>query len=316
MLVDSVRLDTVDLALLHALQVDGRAPFSRIAEVLEVSDRTIARRFARLRARGLARVCGVPDSYRIGQSEWLVRLRVRAGGANIVARDLARRPDTAWVTVLAGGAEVMTILRVDGEQPLPALSRHSQVLAVDTQRLLRHLTELRWRGRTSALSAEQVAALGPPEPGVAEAISLTDLDRRLLPALARDGRADYPSLSQAVGWSESAVRRRLDELRRQRVVRFDVEIDAAALGFPVHALLWLNVAPARLSGVARMLAGHPEVAFAGATTGAHNLLAIVVCRNAAALFDYLTDRIGTIEGIERMESAPITAIAKRSAPAD
>ncbi|WP_194817464.1 Lrp/AsnC family transcriptional regulator [Nocardia sp. XZ_19_385] len=312
--MDSVRLDTVDLALLHALQIDGRAPFSRIAEVLDVSDRTIARRFARLRAQSLARVCGVPDSSRIGQSEWLVRLRVRAGGADIVARDLARRPDTAWVTVLAGGAEVMATLRVDGERPLPALSVHSQVLAVDTQRLLRHLTELRWRGRTSALSAEQAAALGAPEPDAAETITLTDLDRRLLPALARDGRADYPSLAQAAGWSESAVRRRLDELRRQRVVRFDVEIDAATLGFPVHALLWLNVAPARLAGVAQTLAGHSEVAFAGATTGAHNLLAIVVCRDAAALFDYLTVRIGAIEGIEHMESAPITAITKRAAP--
>ncbi|WP_280393334.1 AsnC family protein [Nocardia wallacei] len=32
---------------MHALQVDGRAPFSRIADVLGVSDRTVARRSAR-----------------------------------------------------------------------------------------------------------------------------------------------------------------------------------------------------------------------------------------------------------------------------
>ena len=42
-------LDALDLKLLHALQIDGRAPFSRIAEVLGVSDQTVARRFRRLR---------------------------------------------------------------------------------------------------------------------------------------------------------------------------------------------------------------------------------------------------------------------------
>lgn len=48
--MDSVTLDPVDLRLLHALQIDGRAAFSRIADVLGVSDRTVARRFGRLRA--------------------------------------------------------------------------------------------------------------------------------------------------------------------------------------------------------------------------------------------------------------------------
>ncbi|WP_425394414.1 AsnC family protein [Actinoplanes subtropicus] len=32
--------------MLHALQVDGRAPFSCIVEILEVSDQTVARSFA------------------------------------------------------------------------------------------------------------------------------------------------------------------------------------------------------------------------------------------------------------------------------
>ncbi|MGV9301500.1 Lrp/AsnC family transcriptional regulator [Amycolatopsis sp. NPDC003676] len=110
------------------------------------------------------------------------------------------------------------------------------------------------------------------------------------------------------------MRRRVDELRRQRVLRFDVEIDAAVLGFPVQAALWLTVAPARLVAVARAMSAHPETAFVGGTTGTANLVAIVVCRDADALFDYLTERIGALDGIERVEPVPITAIAKRAAP--
>jgi hypothetical protein len=46
--VEPQALDSLDLKLLQALQLDGRAPFKRIAEVLGVSDQTVARRLRRL----------------------------------------------------------------------------------------------------------------------------------------------------------------------------------------------------------------------------------------------------------------------------
>ncbi|MEU5643957.1 Lrp/AsnC ligand binding domain-containing protein [Streptomyces milbemycinicus] len=63
------------------------------------------------------------------------------------------------------------------------------------------------------------------------------------------------------------------------------------------------------------MATDPETAFVGMTTGAHNLLAIAVCRDAEALHTYLVDRVGSLEGVDRMETAMITAYAKRAAPA-
>jgi DNA-binding Lrp family transcriptional regulator len=41
-------LDDLDRALIHALHIDGRAPFSRIAAVLGVSAQTVARRYRRV----------------------------------------------------------------------------------------------------------------------------------------------------------------------------------------------------------------------------------------------------------------------------
>lgn len=309
-------LDAIDLGLLHALQVDGRAAFSSIAAVLGTSDRTVARRFSRLRAAGVVRVTGVPDPRRIGYAEWIVRLRVRPDIADALAHTLAARPDTAWVSVLSSGSEIAGIFRTVGESPapLPALARHPAVGDVDAHRLLRHLMLRRWQGRTSALTADQVAALRSPQPRVTEPVTLTDLDRRMLPQLAADGRTAYPHLAGAIGWSESAVRRRLDELRRSGLVRFDVEIEAALLGYSFQCMLWLTVAPPRLAEVARALVDDPEAAFVGATTGPHNVVAIVVCRDADAVFEYVVDRVGTLPGIERIDTAPITRIVKRDAP--
>ncbi|MDQ7806851.1 Lrp/AsnC family transcriptional regulator [Amycolatopsis sp. A133] len=314
--MDSVMLDTLDLQLLHALQLDGRAPFSKIAEVLDVSDRTVARRFGRLRVTGAARVTGAIDSHLAGHAEWLVRLRVHPRHTTALARALARRPDTAWVSVLSSGAEIVCIVRVAGGGPAPleSLARHPQILDVTAQRLLRHLMDRRWLGRTSALTAEQITALRPPGTGDPTAVALTDLDRRLLPALAADGRAAYPGLAREVGWSESAVRRRLDELRRSRVLQLDVEVDPALFGFSVQCLLWLTVTPSRLTAVTRTLAAGSETAFVGATTGERNLIAIVICRDSDGLYTCLTDRIGTVPGVEGLETALITSYTKRVAP--
>ncbi|GGU93347.1 hypothetical protein GCM10010182_06080 [Actinomadura cremea] len=72
---------------------------------------------------------------------------------------------------------------------------------------------------------------------------------------------------------------------------------------------------ARLAAVAASLAADAEAAFVGATTGPHNLLVIAVCRDDDALYGYLSDRIGALDGIERVETVPVTSYAKRTAPA-
>ncbi|BDT99691.1 AsnC family transcriptional regulator [Nocardia sputorum] len=313
-MVDSVILDDVDRSLLHALQLDGRAPFSRLAPVLGVSERTLARRYRRLLDTGGLRVTGVADTGRVGHAEWLVRLRVRPDATAALAHALARRGDTAWVTVVAGGAELVCLFRVPGDAPLPELARHPAVHSVDAHRVLRHVMQRRWQGRMSALSTEQSAALRAPDTDPAATVTPSELDRRLLPALAADGRAAYPRLARAVGWSESAVRRRLEELRYARVLGFDVEVDPALFGYAVQSLLWLTVAPAHLVAVATTVAADPEAAFVGATTGPHNLLVCVVCRDADDLFRYTTERIAALSGIDRMEISPVSGYVKRAAP--
>ncbi|MCR6484712.1 Lrp/AsnC family transcriptional regulator [Amycolatopsis sp. OK19-0408] len=306
--MDSVSLDALDRQLLHALQLDARVPFSRVAAVLDVSDRTLARRFTRLRKAGAVRVSAVPH----GRSDWLVRLRVLPHGAAALAAVLAERVDTAWVTRLSGDTELACLLRTSA--PLAELSRHPHVTDVRAQQILRSLMDGWWPGRTSALTAEQIAALREPaaEPAPVEP---TDLDRRLLPALAADGRAAFADLAGRVGWSESAVRRRLDELRRAGRLRFHVEVDPALYGYPTQCLAWLAVAPARVTAVAEALAADDETAHVAATTGSHNLVAVLVCRTPDDLYAYVTERIGAVPGVDRLETATVSAYTKRFAPA-
>jgi DNA-binding Lrp family transcriptional regulator len=315
--VESVTLDPLEEQLVHALQVDGRASFSRIAAVLGASDRTIARRYHRLRSTGALRVVGLPHTRRVGRVNWLVRMHCAPDAALALAATLARRDDTSWVSLASGGTEVTFVAQTQdrGGSLLEKLPRGPRITSVTAQCMLRAVAGTSgWLGRTSALTPVQVEQLRPrpadPDPGVP--VVLTAADKLLLAELAKDGRASFPVLAAATGVPESSARRRLAELRGTGVLYFDIETDPALLGYTMEAALWLTVAPAELNTVADALSRHPEIAFATAVTGPTNMFAFVVCRDADALYDYLATRVGALPGVLRVETAPLIRSAKRS----
>ena len=79
-------LDDIDRGLVHALQLDGRASFTVIADVLGTSLQTVRRRYARLQETVGLRVVGLSDAAQAGQQQWLVRLTTTTATARAVAR--------------------------------------------------------------------------------------------------------------------------------------------------------------------------------------------------------------------------------------
>ncbi|MFF3429216.1 Lrp/AsnC family transcriptional regulator [Streptomyces sp. NPDC002602] len=318
-LAGPAEMDHLDLALVQALMIDGRASFSRLAEVLEVSDQTVVRRYRRMRTTGLVRVVGLPLGSRVGLFESWLRVQCTPDAALAVAEALSRRPDIAWVTLNSGGTEIHCMTKARTRQDrdvllLEKLPRTRRVIGVSAHTILRMFTggPERWFG-IDALRPDQVAALErrPPEP-VQDRYALDEAELAMLAVLGQDGRAGYPELARATGLSESTARRRLDRLRDMGAVYFDVEIVPAMLGYEAEAAMLLTVDPARLAQVGAAIGEHPEVPFAAAVTGSANLLAVVVCRDTDALYTYLTERIGAVDGIRQVELIPILRTVKRA----
>ncbi|MGW5748635.1 Lrp/AsnC family transcriptional regulator [Amycolatopsis sp. NPDC003861] len=310
-------LDAVDRALVHALHLDGRAPFTKIGDVLGVSTQTVARRYRRLRAEASLRVVGLPDPQRAGQAEWMVRLTATPHTAQDLAQALARRADTAWIKLMSGGTEICVNVHTpaasDHALLLRDIPRTASITAVSAHQLLHRYFggPTAWLGRANALDAAQVAALTPVHDGPGK--PLTSDDAPLMAALQRDGRAGLAELATATGWSAATVARRLADLLAGGTVFFDLEIDPELLGATTQALLWMAVAPAQLDWVARTLATHAELALVAATTGPANLVALALCPDAAALHHYLTHRLGALAAIRTLETAPVLRTVKAAA---
>jgi DNA-binding Lrp family transcriptional regulator len=315
-----VKLDSTDLALIHALNVDGRAPFSRIAEVLGVSDQTVARRYRQLRASNTARVVGLVFPWRVGDTRWYLRVRCAPDVAVSVATALAHRPDTYWVRMLSGGTEIDCVVQGrDHTEPghllLQRLPRTPRVLDVSAHSLLHVYLggAVEHLGILDALTRDQVAALRVPMSDSDEVIPLDEADYRMLTALEHDGRAGFPELAKATGWSESTAKRRLDFLRESGALYFDVDMDIAAMGFTVEARLWMSVPPSQLAAVGDAMSRHPETTFVAATTGSRNLMASIACRSVPELYKYLTQKVGALLAVENIETAPVIRTIKRGA---
>ncbi len=319
----TITIDALDRRIIQALYVDPRAPFSRLADVLGSSEPTVSRRYRRLFDDRVLRVVGQLDSQRIGQDDWVVRIRCAPGSAPAVAAKLAQHPDTSWVQLTSGGTEIFSMVHSrDGEQRTPLLlsqlSVGRQVVDLEAYCLL-HLfaTGLSAPPGPSELSRGDIAQLVPPaRDGLSferPTAKLQEADWALVRALADDGRASYRQLAARTHWHESTVRRRVEELIASGVLFFDLDLASDAFGIRSQALLWMSVAPTNLRDVGQALASRPEFPFVAATTGSTSLVAALVCPDDRSLYEYLTGQMTGLDGLAHIETAPVMQFVKMHA---
>lgn len=312
----TVTIDRLDRQVLHALRCAPRASFRRIGEVLGASEQTVARRYRKLHEAGVVRVFALPAPVGPGL-DWVVRIGVRPGVAAQLADAIAKRPDVSWVSITAGGAEVVCISRPSSPAQrdtllLERLPRTTYVTSLVSHAILRSFEDERWSGFGDPLERAQKAALlaeGPGEDGDAR---IEPGDHALLDTLRLDGRAGYQQLAAATGWTAARAARRLDALLASRAVHLDVDLAVELLGFPAQAGLWMSVAPSDLDAVGRRVAKLEQTAYAAAVSGPANLFASVVCRDTAELYEYLSEEIGAIDAVRSAELSPVLRRIKQA----
>ncbi len=322
-MANSVELDRLDEQIVRGLQLSPRIPFRRLAEVLDVSEQTVARRYRTLQRNGVLRVIAIVDPTALGESDWFVRVKTRPDATLDLGRALGQRADIAWVSVSAGGSELVCAVRSHSQEQrerllLDRLPRTAAVLDLSASVILRRFvggSASDWMGLQDALTADQRARLAgdaeprrDPRPGAV----LTPSDYAMLRVLATDGRAPIGALARAAGCSPGRAARRLDTLLRTGVVYQDVDLAAAALGYRTSAYLWLTVAPSRLHETCAALSTHRETPFVAAISGRANVVASVTCRSLSDLYRYVTERVGAIDGVQSFEVSPVLRRLKQA----
>ncbi|GAA5053000.1 Lrp/AsnC family transcriptional regulator [Streptomyces similanensis] len=278
-------LTETDLALVEALQLHPRAPWSRIGTVIGIDATTAARRWRRLTGSGTAWMTAYPTH----------RASV-VGYVDLACAPAAVEPLTRR---LLSWGPVFSIERTTGDhqlflgvaaRDLPALDdfatrRLGSLSGVRAVRLsvctAVHREGSGWLVHT--LNERQRADLREAErPGRRRPATgpYADGDRRLLLALGADARRGHAELARECGLSETTVRRRLRRMIDGGEIHFRCDLTQRLAGWPVVATFRVAVPGPGAETVAKALAGLPETRLCSSVTGTDNLLLSVWLRSA------------------------------------
>ncbi|QNO37405.1 Lrp/AsnC family transcriptional regulator [Protaetiibacter sp. SSC-01] len=133
---------------------------------------------------------------------------------------------------------------------------------------------------------------------------MDNIDYGILDMLRQNSRAGYGDIGDRVGLSASAVKRRVDRLVADGVIRaFTIQVDPAVDGMATEAYVELfcrgTVAPEELR---RILSQVPEVVDAATVTGSADAVVHIRSRDIPSLEDAL-ERVRIAPSVDHTRSA-------------
>lgn len=132
---------------------------------------------------------------------------------------------------------------------------------------------------------------------------LSELDRRLISELRRDGRAPVSALAERLRVSRATVTKRIDKLTAEGViVGFSVRVRDPGETGEVRAVSFIELYGRATSQVIAELRGYPEITALHTTNGAWDLVAEISCTDLQE-FDLLLTRLRGIQGIMNSETS-------------
>jgi Lrp/AsnC family leucine-responsive transcriptional regulator len=135
---------------------------------------------------------------------------------------------------------------------------------------------------------------------------LDAIDRKIVTALQRDGRATNVELAAKVHLSAPQCLRRTRALEQRGVIRgYTARVDAQALGHGVTAYVSVSIAGdqfGRVRAIEREIVAFPQVLECQAVSGDSDYLLKVVAHDLKSLSQLLTDRLMQIAGVDDVRS--------------
>ncbi len=141
---------------------------------------------------------------------------------------------------------------------------------------------------------------------------IDDIDAKIIAELRQDGRASNIDIARRIGTTEAMVRRRIDRLISKRILRVVAVTNPYRMGFSLDAVVNASVDVDKLPDVAARIAEIPEVRYAAIVSGDYNLTFRVLLRSHHDFYDFVTSKLGSIPGLQRIETAYVLRVVRRT----
>jgi Lrp/AsnC family transcriptional regulator for asnA, asnC and gidA len=124
---------------------------------------------------------------------------------------------------------------------------------------------------------------------------------KILKLLEEDGSLTFTGIARKLKLNESTVRKRVMALRQAGVIKkFTVVIEPSKVGFNTVAIVGVDVDPPKLLEVAQKLCDIPETRYVATSTGDHMIMTEIWAKDGKELSRIISEKIGTIEGVNKI----------------
>ncbi|HEC82684.1 MAG TPA: Lrp/AsnC family transcriptional regulator [Thermoplasmatales archaeon] len=130
---------------------------------------------------------------------------------------------------------------------------------------------------------------------------IDEIDKKIIEMLQQNARTPFTRIAEEIGLSEGAVRKRIDNLERDGVIKkYIAVINPKKLGYNSITLLGLDAEPTKLLDIANEIAKIKEAKNVYLSTGDHMIMAEIWAKDGKELSEILAQKIGKIDGVKRL----------------
>jgi Lrp/AsnC family transcriptional regulator for asnA, asnC and gidA len=152
----------------------------------------------------------------------------------------------------------------------------------------------------------------PYHPGPAGAGILDEIDQRVIRILQADGRKPNTEIARELRVSETTVRKRISQLVSRGLINIVAVPTPRAVGMNLSAIIGISVELPRLRAISAELKRQREVRYCGVSTGRYDIIVEAFFFDQRHFLDFISTRLGRMEGITSLETSVILDIVKFS----
>jgi Lrp/AsnC family transcriptional regulator, regulator for asnA, asnC and gidA len=139
---------------------------------------------------------------------------------------------------------------------------------------------------------------------------LDDLDRKIVVLLQDDGKRSNREIARILNTNEASVRRRVKRLLDEEIIDIIAVANPLKTGFDSIVLFQMQIEALKLESISEELLKLPELRFIAFITGRYDVIAEAWFKNNNEVTEFITNKLSSIEGILRIETAPILKMIK------
>lgn len=301
------QISQLDNRIISLIEQDGRSSYRDIAKALDISERQAGMRLRRLIEEDVISVITVVDAVAVGFQFMLgVGVQVADLPALEVAEQLAGLPNVIACAIMTGQYDIEIMIVAENHIELLSLVQRdlAEIPGISSLHPSLFLDVVKYEtgaGSVSRHSAQLSIPANSP---------LDDGDRAIIGQLWQNASATNENMADALGVSESTVRKRVARLRKEGLIHITAIRNVAIGREVVFASIGIELSTSQHRRVADKLCGMRQVHFVAHVLGRYDIIAQVLVENTAELSDFVNNTIGRIPGIRSANCSLAMEIVK------